>query len=142
MISNERPRSAERFMPDWIVGGFIRLSLAPGLWFWGRDNAAVWPDVMPGTIEAAHIWDVPLIAPDHLAQLAVWGSQLVAVMLVLGFLTRIAGLALLAGCAVYATWIAPEAWPAAVIVAAMSFYLFARGGGAFSIDGAIAGTLR
>ena len=33
------PAKAERFMPDWIVGGIMRLALVPGLWEWARANA-------------------------------------------------------------------------------------------------------
>jgi putative oxidoreductase len=129
-------------MPDWIVSGVIRLSLVPGLWIWARANAAEWPDVVPEAVLAAEFWGVPIIKPAMLAQIAVWGAHLMAALLTVGFLTRIVGLCLLAGSAIYAWWIVPEAWPSAAIFAAMAFYLFARGGGALSIDGALAATTR
>ena len=142
MDTTGRPAAAERFMPDWVVCGAARLALVPGLWMWGRANASLWPGVMPETVHAAQVWAVPLIDPVLLAQLAVWGAQISAVMLLLGVLTRLVGLALLVACGVYMTWIAPDAWPAAVLFAALAFHLFARGGGALSVDGAIVATTR
>lgn len=142
MDTTGAPVHAERFMPDWLVGGVIRLALVPGLWMWGRTHAGVWPDVVPGIIHAAEIWNVPLVPPARLAQIAVWGTQICAGLLLIGFLTRLAGLVLLAACGVYGLWIAPDAWPATCVVAALAFYLFARGGGALSVDGAIVATTR
>lgn len=142
MGDSDRPAKAERFMPDWLVSGIVRLSLVPSLWMWGRAHAAGWPDVVPGIIHAAEVWSVPLVAPAQLAQIAVWGTQLCAALLLAGFLTRLVGLVLLAACGVYGLWIAPDAWAATGVVAAQCFYLFARGGGALSVDGAIVATTR
>ena len=136
------PASAERFMPDWIVGGILRLSLVPGLWEWARANAAEWPAVRPEVVIAAEIWSVPFVSPDRLAQIAVWGAHLAAALLVVGFLTRFVGLALLATCAVFAWWIAPQAWSSIMIIAAIAFYLTVRGGGRLSVDGALMATFR
>lgn len=142
MDLDARPHRAERFMPDWIVGGLIRLSLAPSLWLWARANAGNWPDVAPGLVGAAEIWDVPLIPPALLAQAAVWGAQLCVLLLVLGVAMRLVGLVLMLASLAYASWVAPEAWSAVLVFSALSFYLFARGGGALSVDGAIAAAAR
>gem|GEM_PF-1977549 len=142
MDGSDGPAKAERFMPDWLVGGIVRLALVPALWMWGRAHAAAWPGVVPDIVHAAELWSVPLVEPARLAQVAVWGTQICAGLLLAGFLTRLVGLALLAACGVYGMWIAPEAWGATVIVAALAFYLFARGGGALSVDGAIVATTR
>ncbi|SDL62084.1 DoxX family membrane protein [Maricaulis salignorans] len=133
---------AERFMPDWIVGAALRWSLIPGLWVWGRAYAADWPDVVPSAVSAAQIWAVPLVAPAQLAQIAVWGAHLAVVMLAVGFLTRIVGLALLIAAIVFAWWIAPQAWTSAAVYGALAFYLCVRGGGGLSVDGAVMGALR
>ena len=82
-----------RFMPDWVIGGVIRMSLAPGLWLWGRAHAEVWPGVTPDVIQAAEAWSIPLLSAQSIATYLVWGSQLVAALLVFGFLTRIVGFA-------------------------------------------------
>ena len=129
-------------MPDWLVGGVIRLALVPALWMWGRAHAAAWPGVLPDIVHAAELWAVPFIEPARLAQIAVWGTQACAGLLLAGFLTRLVGLALLLACGVYGLWIAPQAWGAVIIVGALAFYLFARGGGALSVDGAIVATTR
>ncbi|WP_291845116.1 TQO small subunit DoxD [Maricaulis sp.] len=142
MNTSEPSARAERFLPDWIVGGVIRVCLLPGLWNWGRANADVWPGVMPDMITAAAVWNIPLVSAAQTAQIAVWGAHLVAFLLLVGFLTRLVGLVLLAACAVHAFWIMPEAWTSVMVFAASGFYLFARGGGALSIDGAIVATLR
>jgi putative oxidoreductase len=133
---------AERFMPDWIVSGVIRISLVPGLWFWGRANADAWPQAAPEFVRAVEVWSLPFLSAHTFAPYLVWGAQLAAVLLAVGFLTRLVGLALLAMCAVFAWWIAPYAWTSVAVLAALALYLFARGGGALSIDGAIAATTR
>ncbi|WP_417469523.1 DoxX family protein [Maricaulis sp.] len=133
---------AERFMPDWIVGAAIRWSLIPGLWVWGRAHAGDWPDVAPSVVSAAGVWSVPFITPEQLAQIAVWGAHLAAAMLAVGFLTRFVGLALLLATAVFAWWVAPQAWTSAAVYGAVAFYLCVRGGGALSVDGVIVATLR
>ena len=142
MQETETTARAERFMPDWIVGAALRWSLIPGLWMWGRAYAADWPGVVPSAVSAAQIWAVPLVAPTQLAQIAVWGAHLVAAMLAVGFLTRFVGLTLLLATAVFAWWIAPQAWAGAIVYGALAFYLCVRGGGALSVDGAILSTLR
>lgn len=142
MQEMETTARAERFMPDWIVGAALRWSLIPGLWAWGRAHAGNWPDVVPSAVSAAEIWAVPLVAPAQLAQIAVWGAHLAAAMLAVGFLTRLVGLALLLATAVFAWWIAPQAWTTAVVYAALAFYLSVRGGGSVSVDGAIVATLK
>jgi putative oxidoreductase len=142
MQDTETTARAERFMPDWIVGAALRWSLIPGLWVWGRSYAGEWPDVMPSAVSAAEVWAVPLVAPLQIAQIAVWGAHLAAVMLAVGFLTRLVGLALLLATAIFAWWVAPQAWSSAVVYGALAFYLCVRGGGAVSVDGAILATLR
>lgn len=129
-------------MPDWIVGGVIRLSLVPGLWYWGRANVGDWPEVMPEAVQAAARWAIPVISAEQVALIAVWGAQLAALLLTIGFLTRFVGLALIMASAIFAWWIAPYAWTSVVVFAALAFYLMMRGGGALSVDGAIAATIR
>lgn len=134
--------AGERFMPDCVIGLAARLALAPGLWIWGRSLSGPWPSADSAAIAAAERWPAPFMASDLTAAILVWGAQLTALLLALGFLTRLVGLGLLAACAVYASWIAPEAWTSAAAAGALAFYLFARGGGALSIDGAIVATTR
>jgi putative oxidoreductase len=132
----------DRFMPDWIVGGVIRLSLVPGLWYWGRANAGDWPEVVPEAVQAAARWAIPVISAEQIALGAVWGAQLAALLLTIGFLTRFVGLALVMASAVFSWWVAPYAWSSIVVFGALAFYLMVRGGGALSVDGAIAATIR
>lgn len=129
-------------MPDWILGALMRVSLVPGLWSWGRANAADWPGVAPEIVLAADYWDVPLLPAPFLAQLAVWGAHITSGLLIAGFMTRIVGLVLLLATFAHMSWIAPDAWMSAAVFGAVSFYLFARGGGALSLDGSLAATTR
>lgn len=131
-----------RFMPDWIVGGVIRLSLVPGLWYWGRANAGDWPEVAPEAVQAAARWAIPVISADQVALFAVWGAQLAALLLTIGFLTRFVGLALIIASAIFCWWIAPYAWTSIVVFAALAFYLMMRGAGGLSVDRAISATTR
>ena len=141
-MDNSTRSQRTRFLPDWILGGVVRLSLVPGLWIWGRAYAGDWPEAVPELVAAARIWDVPFLPASAVATLAVWGAQLAALMLFAGVLTRLIGLLLLLASLVYMAFVAPDAWGGALLVSALSFYLFARGGGALSIDGAIVATTR
>lgn len=132
----------DRFMPDWIVGLVLRVSLVPGLWSWGRANAIEWPGVSSDIVIAADYWNVPLLPAPFLAQLAVWGAHFAAALLAVGFATRIVGLVLVLATVAYMSWIAPDAWASATVFGAVAFYLFVRGGGAISLDGSLAATTR
>ncbi len=132
----------DRFMPDWIVGAVLRLSLVPGLWSWARANAREWPMVDPDLVLAAQYWSVPLLPAPLLAQIAVWGGLITAAFLVAGFMTRIVGLVLVFATLAYVSWIAPDAWASALVFGGIAFYLFVRGGGALSLDGSLAATTR
>ena len=100
------------------------------------------PQVDPGLVAAAEIWGLPMMSAEAVAFIAVWGGQILCGFLVAGFLTRLSGLGLLLGILAYLIWVSPLAWPIAIVHGAAAFYLFARGGGAFSIDGAIVATAR
>ncbi|MHA6288044.1 DoxX family protein [Maricaulis sp. CAU 1757] len=130
------------WVPDWLLGAAMRLALAPGLWLWGRAHATDWPDAIPEMNGVAAVWDVPFIQPEWLARIVVWGSQIIAAMLVVGLLTRLVGLALLAATLVYMIWIAPHAWTSALMFGGIAGYLAVRGGGAISVDGALVATTR
>lgn len=140
--SETRPAGPERFMPDWVMGLVVRVCLVPGIWMWAREHAGSWPQVDPGLVAAAEIWGLPMMSAEAVSFIAVWGGQILCGFLVAGFLTRLSGLGLLLGILAYLIWVSPLAWPIAIVHGAAAFYLFARGGGAFSIDGAIVATAR
>ena len=143
VVKTQISSKPERFMPDWVLGLIVRLSIVPGLWSWGRANAGDdWLDVSPEIISAVGYWQIPLLPDALVAQLAVWGAHLAALTLLLGFLSRIVGFILILAGGVYMLWVAPDAWQSAIVFEAVAFYLFARGSGALSIDGALAATAR
>ncbi|WP_412546836.1 DoxX family protein [Maricaulis sp. MIT060901] len=143
VVSTQISNKPDRFMPDWVLGLIVRLSIVPGLWSWGRANAGEdWREVSPGILSAVGYWNIPLLPDALVAQIAVWGAHLAAITLLLGFLSRVVGFVLVLAGAAYIFWIAPDAWQSAVVFEAIAFYLFARGSGALSIDGALAATTR
>ena len=140
--TDDAPRRDDRFMPDWVIGLAARLALAPGLWLWGRAWSGAWPGANEAAVAAAGYWSPPFLSAELVASLIVWGAQLAALLLVIGFMSRVTGFVLLLSAAVYAGYVMPEAWTSAAPVAALAFYLFARGGGAMSLDGAIVASTR
>jgi putative oxidoreductase len=135
-------RPHERFMPDWVLGLAARLALAPGLWLWGRANSGPWPSADRGAVLIAEDWVPALIPAEFAASVIVWGAQLTALILLAGFMNRLVGLMLLIAAGFYAFALQPDSALTAALFAALSFYLFARGGGALSLDGAIVATAR
>ena len=143
VVSTQIANKPDRFMPDWVLGLIVRLSIVPGLWSWGRANAGEdWLEVSPGILSAVSYWNIPLLPDAFVAQIAVWGAHLAAITLLLGFLSRVIGFVLVLAGGAYICWIAPDAWQSAIVFEAIAFYLFARGSGALSIDGALAATTR
>lgn len=139
---DDAPAPPERFMPDWVLGLAARLALVPGLWQWARTHAGSFPGVDRGALVAAERWTPDVLPAEALASTVVWGAHILVILLLTGFLTRIVGLGLVAASLIYMSWIAPEAWTSALPVVVLSFYLFARGGGGASVDGALVASTR
>ena len=81
---------------------------------------------------------LPLVDPGLAAHAAAYAEHLFPLLLVLGFLTRGAALALLGMTLVIEVFVYPDAWPTHLSWAAPLLLLAARGGGAFSLDRACA----
>lgn len=132
---------------DAIVGLAVRLGLAAALWSWARANALSvddwrhwqnWFQPDPGLAAAASVWFPVLADAQAIAfQLVLWGSVL-PVILMSGFLTRFAGLAVLLCAVFFVMAIAPQGWSFALIAGALGLYLALRGAGPLSIDWAAA----
>lgn len=128
---------------DAIVGLTVRVGLAAALWSWARSNAlpvrewSAWqnwflPD--PGLVAAASVWFTGLADAQAAAfQLVFWGTVL-PVVLIAGFLTRLAGFAVLLCSVFFVIAIEPQGWSFALIAGALGLYLVLRGAGPLSID--------
>jgi len=79
-------------------------------------------------------YKVPLVPPEIAAHAAVYAEHLFPILLVLGLFTRLSALALLGMVAVIQVFVYPEAWPTHLSWTGLLLYLFARGGGAVSLD--------
>lgn len=81
---------------------------------------------------------VPILPPEVAAHLATYAEHLLPVLLVAGLLTRLSALGLLGMTAVIQLFVYPDAWPTHLTWATLALYLAARGGGAVSVDRALA----
>jgi putative oxidoreductase len=79
-------------------------------------------------------YKLPLLPPELAAHLAVYAEHLFPLLLVVGLLTRLSALALLAMTAVIQFFVYPDAWPTHLSWAGLMLYLAAHGAGAASLD--------
>ncbi len=80
---------------------------------------------------------LPLIPPAAAARLAATAEHVLPVLLVLGLMTRLSALALLAMTAVIQIFVYPSAWQTHGLWAACFLIVIARGPGAWSLDAAL-----
>ena len=80
---------------------------------------------------------LPGVDPALAAHAAAYAEHLLPILLVLGLLTRLSALGLLAMTLVIEVFVYPAAWPTHLTWAAPLLLLVARGGGAWSADRAI-----
>jgi putative oxidoreductase len=83
-------------------------------------------------------YKLPVIDPSVAAHLAAFAEHFFPVLLVLGFASRFAALALLGMTAVIEIFVYPDAWPTHGVWATCFLVVIARGPGVFSLDYLIA----
>ena len=81
-----------------------------------------------------NVYDLPLIPPAWAAVLATLAEHVLPVLLILGLLTRLSALGLLAMTAVIQIFVFPEAWITHGLWAACLLVLVAHGPGRLSLD--------
>jgi putative oxidoreductase len=86
-------------------------------------------------------YQVPLLAPEVAAQLAMLNELTIPVFLCLGLATRLATLPLLGIIAVIQTFVYPSAWTDHLLWGSILLFLLTRGPGALSLDHVIARAL-
>ena len=83
-------------------------------------------------------YKVPLFDPTVMARIATFNELTFSTLLFLGLATRLATLPFLGMIAVIQTFVYPNAWIEHLVWSSLLLFLLARGGGALSLDHAIA----
>jgi putative oxidoreductase len=109
----------------------LRFAVATVFWNSAMTKLANWETAVS---LFADEYKVPVLAPDIAAYMAASIELTTPVLLVLGLLTRLAALVLLAMTMVIEVFVYPQAWPTHIQWAAMLLILLCRGAGALSID--------
>jgi putative oxidoreductase len=79
-------------------------------------------------------YEVPVLAPDLAARLAMFNELTWPIFLFAGLATRLATLPLLGMISVIQIFVYPNAWPDHVLWGGVLIFLLTRGAGAFSLD--------
>lgn len=125
----------ERWIGHPLLALAARFSIAGIFFRSGRTKVEGWLTVSENAIALfADEYKVPLLSPTVAAHLATWAEHLFPVLLVLGLLTRLSALALLAMTAVIQIFVYPDAWPTHLAWAGLLLYLAGRGAGPVSLD--------
>ena len=131
-------RLAARLLPDDILLLVARLGIASVFFLSGRTKVEGVLTITDGTYELFRTeYALPLIPPDVAAHLATYSEHLFPILLVLGFATRPAALALLGMTAVIEVFVYPDAWPTHLSWAGLLLPLVAKGAGRWSLDAVI-----
>jgi putative oxidoreductase len=124
-----------RSVSDSLLALCARIALAAIFFLSGRTKVEGLLTVSEGTYALFRDeYKVPLLAPEVAAHLATYAEHLLPALLVLGLLTRLSALGLLAMTAVIQVFVYADAWPTHPSWAALALYLAGRGGGALSLD--------
>ncbi|WP_165323392.1 DoxX family protein [Rhizorhabdus phycosphaerae] len=132
-----------RAIPDALILLVARLGIAGIFFLSGRSKVEGWLTITDGTYELFRTeYRLPLVPPDIAAVAATLAEHGFSILLVLGLLTRLSAAALLGMTLVIQLFVYPDAWPTHLSWIAILLLLVARGGGAWSIDGLVAGAAK
>ncbi len=121
-------------IPYWLIALTARIALAKVFWSSAQAHLANWDTTL---YMFSDTYKVPLLPPELAAYLAVAMELAMPPLLVLGFATRFAALALFGMTLVIEIFVFPEAWPTHIQWAAMQLMLMGRGAGSLSLDALI-----
>lgn len=134
----DRSIGAMDAIPYWFVALITRVSIAGVFWQSGQTKV----DGFRVTDTAVELfrseYRLPLVDPIIGAHLAAFAEHIFPILLVLGFATRFAALALLVMTLVIEIFVYPDAWPTHGTWAACLLILMTRGPGLLSVDYLIA----
>jgi putative oxidoreductase len=125
-------------IPYWLVALIARISIAGVFWRSGQTKVEGWHITDATLFLFKDEYKLPLIDPTLAAYLATFAEHFFPVMLVLGFATRFAALALLIMTLVIEIFVYPDAWPTHGVWAACFLILMTQGPGKLSLDHLIA----
>ena len=125
-------------IPYWIVALIARVSIAAVFWRSGQTKVDGWHVTDATLFLFKDEYKLPLIDPTLSAYLATFAENFFPVLLVLGFATRFAALALLIMTLVIEIFVYPDAWPTHGTWATCFLILMTQGPGKLSLDHLIA----
>jgi putative oxidoreductase len=125
-------------IPWWFIALVARLSIAGVFWRSGQTKLDGWHVSDTAIALFQDEYRLPLIDPVIGAHLAVFAEHFFPALLVLGFATRFAALALLIMTLVIEIFVYPDAWPTHGTWAAIFLILMAKGAGPVSLDHLVA----
>lgn len=118
-------------VPYALLAVPLRLAVATVFWNSAMAHLANWQTTL---YLFGSDYKLPFLPPVVAAYMAISIELSTPVLLVTGFLTRLAALVLLGMTAVIEVFIYPQAWPTHIQWAAMLLVLLCRGPGAWSVD--------
>lgn len=122
-------------IPESLIALLLRVGIAVPFFLSGRTKVEGFLTLSPSTEYLfAEEYDVPFLSPDLAAHLATYAEHLLPILLVLGLLTRISALGLIAMTLVIQLFVVPTGWPTHLLWAGPLVYLLARGPGGWSLD--------
>jgi len=122
-------------VPESLIALVLRIGIAAPFFLSGRTKVEGFLTLSPSTEYLfTEEYNVPLLPPDVAAHLATYAEHLLPVLVVLGLLTRVSALGLIAMTLVIQLFVVPTGWPTHLLWAGPLVYLLARGPGGWSLD--------
>src|SRR6185436_12684970 len=118
-------------IPLFLVQLMTRLAIGHVFWTSAQSKLASWPVTLQ---LFAMEYRVPVLPPDVAASLATAAELSGSVLIVAGFLTRLAALQLLGVVMVIQLFVFPDNWAEHLLWASALLLLLARGAGVISLD--------
>nr|WP_298101134.1 DoxX family protein [uncultured Shinella sp.] len=125
-------------IPNDLIALIARLSIAAVFWQSGQTKVEGWQLSDNALYLFENEYKLPLVDPWLAAHLAAFAEHFFPILLVIGLVSRLSALALLAMTLVIEIFVYPAAWPTHGTWAACLLFIAARGPGRVSLDEAIA----
>lgn len=130
----DRGRSLARSVPMSALTLASRLAIAAVFWRSGQTKVSGFTIREETFVLFREEYKLPLLPPELAAYLATTAEHLFAILLVLGFATRLSALGLLGMTAVIQLFVYPGAWSEHALWATLLVWIIARGPGVVSLD--------
>ncbi len=131
----------DRLLSAWSDDVLLLLArVFPAAIFWqsGQTKVDGWQLSESAVYLFQEEYRLPLLDPLFAAHLAAFAEHVFPVLLLLGVLSRLTALALLAMTLVIQIFVYPDAWPTHGVWAVSLLWVVAKGGGRWSLDGLFA----